>query len=158
MPISPYGASKLAAEGRRPDDEPGLRPAGGGRSAVQLLWAADCPGSFCLICFASCSRNPDRLELLGSGRQVRDFTFVSDTVAGLLVLAQAGVPGEAYNVSSGQSMSVRDLAVEVIAAVRLTGRTEIVTTGTSWVGDAQRWEVMIGKLCCTRLPAVHQAG
>ena len=39
-----------------------------------------------------------------------------------------------------------DLAHRLIEARGLTGKTEIAYTGTSWVGDAQRWEVAIDKL------------
>jgi nucleoside-diphosphate-sugar epimerase len=89
---------------------------------------------------------PERLEVLGTGQQVRDFTYVADTVAGLMTLATGGVPGEAYNISSGATCSVRELADKIIAARGLTGTARIECTGTSWVGDAQRWEVAIDKL------------
>jgi len=87
-----------------------------------------------------------RLEVLGTGKQVRDFTYVADTVQGLLLLARRGAPGESYNVSSGANYSVTELAHRLIAVRGLTGKTAIAYTGTSWVGDAQRWEVSIEKL------------
>lgn len=90
--------------------------------------------------------DPLRLEILGNGKQVRDFTYVSDTVQGLLVLALSGEPGEAYNISSGKSYSVTDMANELLRVRGLSGKTELHYTGSSWVGDAQRWEVDIEKL------------
>jgi UDP-glucose 4-epimerase len=92
------------------------------------------------------ARDPTRLEVLGTGKQVRDFTYVADTVQGLLLLALRGITGEAYNVSSGVNHSVTELAHHLIAVRGLGGKTEIVYTGASWVGDAQRWEVSIDKL------------
>ena len=86
------------------------------------------------------------LEVLGDGEQKRDFTYVSDTVQGLLLLAERGCPAEAYNLSSGRSVSVTELAHALIAALNLAGRTRITYTGSSWPGDAQRWEVTIAKL------------
>jgi len=91
-------------------------------------------------------QNPAVLDVLGDGQQKRDFTFVTDTVQGLLLLAARGEVAEAYNVSSGSSISVTEIAHQLIAALRLTGQTHITYTGTSWPGDAQRWEVSIGKL------------
>jgi nucleoside-diphosphate-sugar epimerase len=77
---------------------------------------------------------------------VRDFTYVTDTVEGLLTLAVAGVDSEAYNVSSGAYYSVTELAHKIIAALGLSHQTEVVYTGESWIGDAQRWEVSIEKI------------
>ena len=90
--------------------------------------------------------DPNRLEILGTGRQVRDFTYVADTVQGFLLLGLRGEAGEAYNVSSGTNCSVTELAHQLIAVRGLTGKTELAFTGSSWVGDAQRWEVEIEKL------------
>jgi UDP-glucose 4-epimerase len=91
-------------------------------------------------------KDPSRLEILGNGKQVRDFNYVEDTVAGLLVLAEHGEAGEAYNIASGLSHSVIELAHLVIDACGLTGQTTLSFTGESWVGDAQRWEVSIKKI------------
>ena len=39
----------------------------------------------------------------------RDFTHVADVIEGYLVLLARGVPGETYNIASGQDLRVRDL-------------------------------------------------
>jgi UDP-glucose 4-epimerase len=91
-------------------------------------------------------RNPTALEVLGDGQQTRDFTFVTDTVQGLLLLAERGLTAEAYNLSSGCSVSVTEVAQMLIGALGLTGQTRITYTGSSWLGDAQRWVVSIEKL------------
>jgi UDP-glucose 4-epimerase len=49
------------------------------------------------------------LTIVGDGTQTRDFTFVSDAVDALLVAADRGRPGEAYNVGSGRPASVNEL-------------------------------------------------
>jgi UDP-glucose 4-epimerase len=49
------------------------------------------------------------LTVVGDGTQTRDFTFVSDAVDALLVAADRGRPGEAYNVGSGRPASVNEL-------------------------------------------------
>ena len=142
IPISPYGASKLTAEvqGRifqRVYGQP-----------VVLARIFNCYGPrmarFVILDFLrKLRRDPNHLEILGTGQQIRDFTYVSDTVRGLLYLAIGGAPGEAYNISSGVNCSVTELAHSMIDARGLTGTTEIAYTGKSWAGDAQRWEVAI---------------
>lgn len=144
-PISPYGASKLCAEVQariyaRVYESPAV---------LARIFNAYGPrmARFVVLDFLrKLQADPERLEVLGSGQQVRDFTYVRDTVQGLMRLASDGVPGEAYNLSSGGSCSVLELAAAVIAARGLTDTTRIHTTGSSWVGDAQRWEVCIEKI------------
>ena len=144
-PISPYGASKLSAEvtARLFTQVYG--------ASVVIARLFNCYGPrmarFVVLDFLrKLSSRPETLEVLGTGKQVRDFTYVSDTVEGLLLLAVQGSPGEAYNISSGVNYSVTELAKQLIALSGLTGKTDIAYTGSSWVGDAQRWEVSIEKL------------
>jgi nucleoside-diphosphate-sugar epimerase len=91
-------------------------------------------------------RRADELEILGDGKQVRDFNYIDDTVAGLIVLAERGEAGRAYNLASGRSGSVTDLAEAILRIRGLAGRTRLVYTGASWTGDAQRWEVDISRI------------
>ncbi|CCW36224.1 nucleoside-diphosphate-sugar epimerase [Chthonomonas calidirosea] len=144
-PISPYGASKLNTEitaqmMHRVYQVPVV---------IARLFNAYGPrmARFVVLDFLKkLQRDPYRLEVLGTGQQIRDFTYVADTVQGLLALALKGDCGEAYNVSSGKNCSVTDLANAIIAARGLSGKTRIEYTGKSWVGDAQRWEVSITRL------------
>ena len=68
------------------------------------------------------------------------------TVQGLLLLGERGLKAEAYNLSSGCSVSVTEVAQMLITALGLTGETRITYTGSSWPGDAQRWVVSIEKI------------
>jgi UDP-glucose 4-epimerase len=144
-PISPYGASKVCAETiarmfQRVYDLPVVA------ARIFNTYGPRMARFVVLDFLRKLQRNPDALEVLGNGQQVRDFTFVSDTVQGLLVLAEHGLTSEAYNLSSGCSVSVTEVAQMLIAALGLTGRTRITYTGSSWPGDAQRWVVSIEKL------------
>jgi UDP-glucose 4-epimerase len=49
------------------------------------------------------------LTVVGDGEQTRDFTFVSDAVDALLVVAGSDKIGETYNVGSGRPVSVNEL-------------------------------------------------
>ena len=62
---------------------------------------------------------------IGNGETVRDFLHVRDVVEAYLALIERGGSGEAYNVSSGEGVRVRDLAERVL---QRTGRSaEIVS-------------------------------
>jgi GDP-4-dehydro-6-deoxy-D-mannose reductase len=54
---------------------------------------------------------------IGNGDTVRDFLHVADVVDAYLSLLQAGIAGEAYNVCSGEGLSVRALAGLVLQRV-----------------------------------------
>jgi GDP-4-dehydro-6-deoxy-D-mannose reductase len=53
---------------------------------------------------------------LGNTSSVRDFLHVADVTAAYIALAARGRAGEVYNVSSGVGVSVKELAVQVLAA------------------------------------------
>lgn len=54
---------------------------------------------------------------IGNGDTVRDFLHVRDVVDAYLALLERGATGEAYNVSSGEGVSVRALAQSVLRRV-----------------------------------------
>jgi GDP-4-dehydro-6-deoxy-D-mannose reductase len=57
---------------------------------------------------------------IGNGDTVRDFLHVRDAVEAYLALLGAGVPGEVYNVCSGEGVSVRELAAAVLQRLHRT--------------------------------------
>lgn len=63
---------------------------------------------------------------IGNGDTVRDFLHVRDVVEAYLALLERGATGEAYNVCSGEGISVRGLAQAVLHRVGVTA--EITTT------------------------------
>jgi GDP-4-dehydro-6-deoxy-D-mannose reductase len=68
--------------------------------------------------------------LLGNQDSVRDYLHVADVVDAYRLLMKHGQPGEVYNVSSGEGVSVRQLAEEVLQRV---GMTAEITTDPSLV-------------------------
>jgi nucleoside-diphosphate-sugar epimerase len=144
-PISPYGASKLVAETEARMFESAYSvPAVIAR--IFNTYGPRMPRFVVFDFLRKLQKDPMRLEILGSGRQVRDLNYVSDTVDGLLTLAAQGLPGESYNIASGTSHAVTEIAQALLSILGLDGRTTLAFTGESWAGDAQRWEVEIGKL------------
>jgi GDP-4-dehydro-6-deoxy-D-mannose reductase len=62
---------------------------------------------------------------IGNGDTVRDYLHVEDVADAYLALLEQGVSGEAYNVSSGEGTTVRELAQTVL---RRLGRSADITT------------------------------
>jgi GDP-4-dehydro-6-deoxy-D-mannose reductase len=62
---------------------------------------------------------------IGNGDTVRDFLHVEDVVEAYLALLENGATGEAYNVCSGEGVSVRALAIRVLHRL---GRSAEITT------------------------------
>jgi len=117
-PISPYGVSKLAAEGyvRSYSYLHGIEgliarignPYGPGqrkRVVYDLAWRA--------------LHEPPPLRLPGSGSAVRDFVHASDVASALIAIAPRGAPGETYNVGSGRAVTLREVAELVAHAAGL---------------------------------------
>jgi UDP-glucose 4-epimerase len=133
-PVSPYGASKLAGE--------------------RLLFAYSPIFNFDLTIvrifntfgprqrhyviydlMQKLKRNPDRLEVLGSGNQLRDYCFVSDMVAGLMLAAGvASSPAQVVNISGGRTVSIRELTALIVDTLGLEN-TEVEFGLPSWEGD-----------------------
>ena len=109
-PISPYGASKAAAETYL-----ALYTRLHGLSTVALRFAnvygpRQDPlgegGVIAIYCHAAA--NSRRVRVFGDGRQTRDFVYVGDVAAALLAAADGDVTG-AYNIGTGEETSVLDL-------------------------------------------------
>jgi len=121
-PLTVYAATKLAqevvaleafrSEGVRVIATRSFNHSGPGQPAAFLLPA--------LVRRALALRGSggDRRSALtiGNAGSVRDFLHVADVSAAYIALAARGRAGEVYNVSSGVGVSVKDLAVQVLAA------------------------------------------
>lgn len=82
---------------------------------------------------------PDRLPVMGDGTQRKSYVHVHDVVdAVLLAGARTREPFRAYNVATGDSITVREIAELAVECVGLApGRTELVFSGgdRGWKGD-----------------------
>lgn len=144
VPISPYGVSKLAGERYVTvySQIYGVRATSlrffsvyGPRQRKQVVYDL----------LRKLRANPKRLEILGDGTQVRDFTYVLDVVQAMILAATvAPGQGEVYNVASGTTHSMAELAAAWGTVCNL--HPEIVYTGQIRPGDAEKWVVDISQL------------
>ncbi len=80
-------------------------------------------------------KNPDKLEVLGTGKQSRDFIYVSDMVN--LLIKAAITPtaaGEIFNVGTGITTTVSELAKIIINLLGLNADIYF-KGGQAWEGD-----------------------
>jgi len=112
-PISPYGVSKLAAEGycRAFTRVYGLETVAvryfnvfGPRQDPLSQYAAVIPN------FITAVLTGERPVIYGDGEQSRDFTYIDNTVDGTVLAASAeGAAGETFNVACGDAMTLNQL-------------------------------------------------
>ena len=118
-PASPYGVQKLACE------HYGLvLSRAGGFSFVALRFFniygprqdPDSPYAAVIPRFVAALLAGRPPVIFGDGTQTRDFVYVSDAVAALLLAGGCGASG-VFNVASGRSVSVRELADTLIGMI-----------------------------------------
>ncbi|MGF3523235.1 MAG: NAD-dependent epimerase/dehydratase family protein [Candidatus Bathyarchaeia archaeon] len=80
-------------------------------------------------------RNPNKLEIIGTGQQARDFVHVADIVDALLLATDETAVGKTYNLGFGKTTKIIELANMILDILKLTGKTKITTTNVSWQGD-----------------------
>lgn len=131
-PLSPYGWNKLKAERRL--EALGVQPLVIRPSNVYgPRQRADLEGGVVSV-FLNRALRGEPLELHGDGEQVRDFVHVSDVVAAVLALLDAGLVG-AWNVATGAGATVREVADEV---ARATGTSAALVSAPRREGDVRR--------------------
>ncbi|MFB6151450.1 MAG: NAD-dependent epimerase/dehydratase family protein [Haloarculaceae archaeon] len=143
-PTSPYGIDKLAADqhARAYADLYGLPTVslryfnvyGPGRTAAS--------GSGVVNAFLERARDGETLVVHGDGSQTRDFVHVSDVVDANLRAATTDHVGLAYNVGTGDAVSVREVADRV---TRTLGSGSDVVHGEPRDGDIQHSRASIDR-------------
>jgi len=82
--------------------------------------------------------NPKRLEILGTGKQTKDYLYIDDTVeAFLLAPERSKCEGNAYNIGLGQSYSVLELVEMMLSELELGDVAVAPKGGVAWAGDVE---------------------
>jgi UDP-glucose 4-epimerase len=133
-PIAFYGLSKLMGEDccKFHQETYGLEVV---RLRIFNAYGPNCHGVLYDF-IQKLQKNPTKLEVLGTGRQSRDFVYISDMVNMLLKAATSpAAPGEAFNVGTGKTTSVAELAQMLIKVMGLKNVEVSFTGGEAWEGD-----------------------
>ncbi len=85
------------------------------------------------------AKNSDKLEIIGTGQQCRDFVHVSDVVDALIkVGTMSSVDGKVYNLGFGKTTSILELSKMILTILNLQDKTVVTTTNVSWPGDVTK--------------------
>jgi len=81
-------------------------------------------------------RDDNTLEILGTGLQKKDYVYIDDVIDAFLLAYAEGIPGEAYNIGSGNAITVNEIVELICEVMRL--RPHVYSTGgKSWEGDIE---------------------
>ena len=85
-------------------------------------------------------RSPFRMTIFGTGREIREFIYVTDAVEGMLYALAFGKRGEVYNIgTNGQTMiDTRDLARLIAATLGVKGQL-LLYDDSKGGGDESRY-------------------
>ena len=144
VPISPYGISKLAAE-RYLYVYSNIH----GIKAISVRpFSVYGPGQKKQVIYdiiRKVKRDPKSLELFGSGKEARDFIYISDLVDALLLLAEKSkMTGEVYNAASGSSTRISLIAHEICDIMGVD--PSITYRGSVRPGVPISWQADINRL------------
>lgn len=143
LPVSPYGASKLAGEAYC------LAYHGSFGLQTVALRFANVYGPFSahktsvVAKFIRSIKRDGKLELYGGGDQTRDFVYVGDLCRAIVLALKSDVGGEVFQIGTGIETSISRLA-ELLATVSSTGIS--TTAAPPLRGDVKRSRSSIDKI------------
>ena len=111
QPVSPYGATKLAAEKMI-----GLVLSSETSFSIARLYSVYGPGQRSDMAynkFVNAALRDEEITIFGDGSQSRSNTFIDDAVDGVLLTAEKGADREIYNIGGGETVQLNS-AVETI--------------------------------------------
>jgi UDP-glucose 4-epimerase len=134
IPVSLYGASKLACEALICS----YAETFGKKAWVYRLANIIGPRSnhgVIVDFFSKLKKNPGTMEILGNGKQKKSYLYVSDCVNAILSGLKSRDAVSIFNVGSKDSMEVIDIAKTVAKAMRLNPRFTFTGGEKGWKGD-----------------------
>ncbi|MBZ0266606.1 NAD-dependent epimerase/dehydratase family protein [bacterium] len=91
-------------------------------------------------------KNPKELTVLGTGNQIRDYAYATDTAAAFLAVAEADeLNGLPVNTSGGNPVSIRELVAMILDVMELP-HCRVTYTGESWKGDVDHMEADLARI------------
>ncbi|MFN9481053.1 MAG: NAD-dependent epimerase/dehydratase family protein [Betaproteobacteria bacterium] len=147
LPISNYGAMKLASEGQLSAAVESFLP-----QALLFRFpnVVGTPATHGVILdfVRKLKAKPDVLEVLGDGTQRKSYLHVRDLVDAMLYLAARHERGlDVFNIGpADDGIEVRDIAALVVQAVSPRARVHFGTGNKGWVGDVPRFRYSVARL------------
>lgn len=141
---SPFGASKLAGESYCH----AFNRTFGTNVNIIRLFNAYGPGMkkyFIHDIICKFLGNPELIEILGDGKQIRDYLYIDDVVDAFITVAENGQPGEDYNLGSGIPVRIIDVVGKIADIMGISDYT-VNLTNQSWRGDIKEWYADINKI------------
>ncbi len=94
--------------------------------------------------------NPNELEILGDGKQVRSYIYIDDAIEATIIAWRKSFSNfNVYNVASEDWLTVDEVADEVIKAMGLLSVKKVykpLLHGVGWPGDVKRIALRIDRL------------
>ena len=149
VPISTYGASKLAGEGMIAAYAHMFGMSGRVFRFGNVVGPRQTHGvGFDFV--RRLLKDPSRLEILGDGSQSKSYIHVRDVIAAVLLANEkAESPYDAFNVATGDYITVREIAELAIEVLGLPlGKTQLVfgSGNRGWKGDVPVIRLDIGRI------------
>ena len=93
-------------------------------------------------------KNPRELEILGNGKQSKEYLYVKDCVEGMMTgWRKTNGPVEAFNLGQPRQTLVDEVADVVIAEMKLNGVRRKYTGGEhGWIGDSKLVQLSLEKM------------
>jgi UDP-glucose 4-epimerase len=149
MPISLYGASKLACEAMISAYCHMFGMSGVVFRLANVIGARSTHGvvyDFVMKLFA----NPKYIEILGDGQQNKSYLYIDDCINALMHVGKIQKTFEVFNAGSNDRIKVLDIANIIIKELSLDNVSLKFTTGIEgrgWKGDVKEMLLDSSKLC-----------
>ncbi len=136
FPLSPYGVSKLAGEKYcfAYYQEYGIP------TTILRIFNTYGPRQPRYVMYDQIKKmlpNPDHFKVLGTGDQIRDYVYISDTVEAIYFsMTNPKAVGEILNIGSNQQISIKALIRLIKSLLDVDSRD--IYTGESWKGDIRK--------------------
>ncbi len=91
--------------------------------------------------------NSKKLEVLGNGMQNKSYIYVEDCISGVLAgVKESDKPVNIFNLSSGDTISVSEIAAEVLLKMNLKPAIKYAGEKRGWAGDVPKMHLDISKI------------
>jgi UDP-glucose 4-epimerase len=145
VPVSPYGASKLAIErlGHAYHKTYGLPFV---TMRIFNTYGERQPRYVMYDLLRKLYADNSKLEVLGTGNQRRDYSYVGDTADAFILAAENdNSSGQVYNIAGGNTISIKEL-VGMLKKILKIEKLDVNYTQKSWAGDINVLSANINKL------------